>query len=308
MQTLKANGKLLISGEYAVIDGALALAIPTRFGQNLTVSYSEKETEFPILYWEAFLHNQEVWFTAEWELKSLKLLKTSHSKLAGKLNKILLAIEQLKPNFFNDQNQDIRCSTTLDFPKNWGLGSSSTLISLLAQWIQLDAFELNRLTFQTSGYDIACAEAKTPIFYQRKNEKPMVEDVQLSSKITENLFFVHLNQKQDTQKSVTQHYKNVSKDKDWLNLISTLTYNISRTESKEEFEILVIAHEEIIASKIGLPKVKDVYFPDYEGIVKSLGAWGGDFVMITAHGDFKNYFRSKGFTTILSFNELFGQI
>ena len=32
-QTFYSNGKLLITGEYVVLDGAKALALPTKFGQ-----------------------------------------------------------------------------------------------------------------------------------------------------------------------------------------------------------------------------------------------------------------------------------
>ncbi len=37
-QEFYSNGKLLLSGEYAVLDGALAWAIPTTFGQYLRIS------------------------------------------------------------------------------------------------------------------------------------------------------------------------------------------------------------------------------------------------------------------------------
>ena len=35
--TYYSNGKLLITGEYLVLDGAEALALPTKFGQNLII-------------------------------------------------------------------------------------------------------------------------------------------------------------------------------------------------------------------------------------------------------------------------------
>ena len=37
-QTFYGHGKLLLTGEYAVLDGAKALSIPTRFGQSLEVT------------------------------------------------------------------------------------------------------------------------------------------------------------------------------------------------------------------------------------------------------------------------------
>ena len=40
-KTFYSNGKLLITGEYLVLDGARSLAIPTKFGQFLIVEEIE---------------------------------------------------------------------------------------------------------------------------------------------------------------------------------------------------------------------------------------------------------------------------
>ena len=48
--------------------------------------------------------------------------------------------------------------------------------------------------------------------------------------------------------------------------------------------------------------VKEKYFSDYNGSIKSLGAWGGDFILATRNN--KNYFLEKGFNTVFSFSEL----
>ena len=40
-QTFYSNGKLLITGEYLVLDGAKAFALPTKFGQKLTIEETE---------------------------------------------------------------------------------------------------------------------------------------------------------------------------------------------------------------------------------------------------------------------------
>jgi hypothetical protein len=36
--------------------------------------------------------------------------------------------------------------------------------------------------------------------------------------------------------------------------------------------------------------IKDKCFKDCPSFVKSLGAWGGDFVLASKFGDYKNYF------------------
>ena len=46
-------------------------------------------------------------------------------------------------------------------------------------------------------------------------------------------------------------------------------------------EQIIREHESFVLEALGLNKVKDQLFPDYWGEVKSLGAGGGDFVMMT---------------------------
>ena len=57
-QKFYSHGKLLISGEYAVLDGALALAVPTRFGQHMSV----RENNSGILSWTSLDENGNAWF------------------------------------------------------------------------------------------------------------------------------------------------------------------------------------------------------------------------------------------------------
>jgi len=302
-QRFRASGKLLISGEYAVLDGAFAFAIPTKLGQTLEVIYSEK-TENPVLVWEAFLHDGSLWFSAEFELKPLSLLKSSDAKFASKLLEIFKAVQQLNPGFFQEQTQNIHCRTQLEFPQNWGLGSSSTLIYLLAKFTDVDEFELNNLTFKTSGYDIACAGVDYPILYQISDGERKMAPVKFYPDFMGKLYFVYLNQKQDTQLSVSKQYKSKPKSEKLVEEISSLTGKIVEVKTLEEFEYCINLHEELLSAHIEIPKVKDLYFPDYEGSVKSLGAWGGDYVLVTARDDFQTYFKSKGYDTIYSFEKL----
>ncbi len=63
-------------------------------------------------------------------------------------------------------------------------------------------------------------------------------------------------------------------------------------------------HEQIISSIIKQDTVKQRLFSDYFGEVKSLGAWGGDFILVTGNEDTTSYFQQKGFNTILSYKEM----
>ena len=66
-----SHGKLLLSGEYAVLDGAISLAIPTTYGQSLIV----EQTEEPSLNWKSFDKNKTVWFENEFATPHGKVLK-----------------------------------------------------------------------------------------------------------------------------------------------------------------------------------------------------------------------------------------
>ena len=302
-QKFRANGKLYIAGEYTVLDGGLSFAIPTELGQTLKVEYLEN-SETPKLIWEAFLEDNSLWFLAEFELNPLNLLKSSNAKFASKLWEIFKAIEKLNPDFFRNQTQNIHCRTQLEFPKDWGLGSSSTLTYLLAEFSNVDAFELNNLTFNTSGYDIACASSNSPILYQITENSRRIEPVKFNPDFKDELFFVYLNQKQDTQVSVSKIYKSKPKNDELVKEISILTQKIVNASNLSEFEKYINQHENLLSQHLEIPKVKDLYFSDYKGSVKSLGAWGGDFVLVTYRLGVENYFQSRGYHTILKLEEL----
>lgn len=299
----RANGKLLISGEYAVLDGALALAVPCRFGQRMNTEDGDRSLQ-PKLVWKSFLEDGSLWFTSKMDLITLRIIETDHSGLAEKLVRILENAKKLNPGFFDSCSRNLTVTTRLEFPKDWGLGSSSTLISLISRLVGTDPFELNRISFGSSGYDIACADSDRPLLYQLKEGRPYVEKTDFCPVFRDRLYFVYLNRKQDTQKNVSKNYSDFKPDPEWLNGISAISYNMLKTDSVTEFELLMNLHEEMISNTLGFEKAKDLYFSDYGGSIKSLGAWGGDFVMITSVPGFEEYFRSKGFETIIPFDRM----
>lgn len=299
----RANGKLLITGEYTVLDGGLSFAVPTKLGQILEIDYLD-DSENPTLIWEAFLVDDSLWFSVEFDLKTLEILNTSDHKLSQKLKELFQAIHKLNAEFFKNQTKNIYCKTQLEFPKEWGLGSSSTLIYLLAKFAQVDEFELSDLTFKTSGYDIACASQNSPILYQILENSRRIEPINFNPDFLDQLHFVYLNQKQDTQIGVSQQYKSKPKNQQLVDEISILTQKIVESSTLSDFESFINQHEDLLSKYMQVAKVKDLYFSDYSGSVKSLGAWGGDFVMVTERDNYKEYFKSKGYKTIFSYKEI----
>ena len=55
-------GKLLLTSEYVVLDGALAFAVPTKLGQEFL--FEEIEDEKSLIFWYAF-HQEKPWLNAE---------------------------------------------------------------------------------------------------------------------------------------------------------------------------------------------------------------------------------------------------
>lgn len=307
MTNYYSNGKLLLTGEYLVLDGAKSLAIPTKFGQDLIV---EKIKE-PQIIWGSFTTTGECWFEAVFDLPKLRLANCTFNSdkegsaefIAETLLEILQEAKRMNPEFLSSENGFI-VKTKLSFPRNWGLGSSSTLINSIANWAKVDAFQLLWNSFKGSGYDIACAQNNSPIFYEIQNKKPVVEQVNFNPSFKENIFFVYLNQKQDSKKGIAKFREsNINFDAE-IARISEISDAFLKVNSIIEFNKLIVEHEQIISSIIKLKPVKERLFSDYFGEMKSLGAWGGDFVMATGNEKTKAYFNNKGFDTILTYQEM----
>jgi len=296
-KTYYSHGKLLLTGEYLVLDGATALAIPTRKGQSLSV---QKDGGNGVM-WTSLDAHGKVWFEASFDLQ-FNISRTSDEGIALTLLDILLKAQQLNPAFLNEQKL-YQVITTLEFPSNWGLGSSSTLINNVAQWAAIDAFTLLEHSFGGSGYDIAAAQIDRPIFYTKMEPQPQIKAVTLSWDFKDQLFFVHLNKKQDSKLGIARYTgKQVSKNQ--RQQITDITHKLLLCYHLSDFERLMESHERIISEIIGLPMVKEELFSDYKGVVKSLGAWGGDFVLATGTALDQDYFKNKGYATIVSFSDM----
>jgi hypothetical protein len=71
-----------------------------------------------------------------------------------------------------------------------------------------------------------------------------------------------------------------------------------------DFEKLMMEHELIVSKTIQLKPIQQELFPDYFGQTKSLGAWGGDFILATGNEETPNYFNQKGFQTVIPYRDL----
>ena len=303
MKGLKANGKFLLTGEYLVLKGALALALPLKFGQSLeveTLDFDEKH-----LQWEAF-RPEGKWFSVTLNRDNLVNISTDDPDKALRLSQILQSVKQLNPKAF--EGNDLSFTTRLDFNPNWGLGSSSTLISNLARWANVNPYQLLKLTFGGSGYDIACATAEQPIYYQLVDGEPIVDTIDFKPLFADHLFFIYQGQKQSSSKEIKAFLAKanpVDLQKD-IEAVSEISRAVPKCESLDEFALLMQCHERIIARCIGQEPVQK-HFPDFEGVLKSLGAWGGDFILAAtewSETQVIEYFKGKGLEVILGYNDI----
>jgi len=300
-KTFYSNGKLLITGEYLVLDGARAFALPTKFGQNLIV---ENGTNKEII-WKSYNIDETIWFQDTISFTEIiENNKTNTETVKSTLTNILHEAYLLNPDFINN-SEGYNISTHLTFPKNWGLGTSSTLLNNVAQWIKIDAFTLLKNSFGGSGYDIACAQNDTAIIYSLENNLPIVEQISFKPDFRGNIYFVYLNKKQSSKTAINAYYNN--KNENLARNIADnnkLTDAILNAETAKEFALALQKHEIHLSNILEIQTIKEIAFPDFNGVVKSLGAWGGDFVMVISKEDPTVYFKSKGYETILSYDKM----
>ncbi|NJB36683.1 MULTISPECIES: GYDIA family GHMP kinase [Flavobacteriaceae] len=294
-----SNGKLLLTGEYAILDGATGLAVPTKFGQWLHVNVANNNQ----LQWTSLDHNDKPWFTAKYSLPELQITESNDEAKATTLQKILKAVRLQKSSFLNDLKTGYTVETKLSFPTDWGLGSSSTLINNIAQWANIDAFNLLGQTLGGSGYDLACAQHMTPILYHLDLGNPQVFPTAFKPEFADRLYFIHLNQKQNSREAIATYRSKVFNKQALLEQINHITQQMLEASSLELFESLLIEHEMALSEILEIAPLKRK-FPDYFGALKSLGAWGGDFILATGNEKTPDYFKAKGFTTVLSYEEM----
>ena len=299
MSPIFSPGKLLLTSEYVVLDGALALAVPTKWGQEFF--FDEIEDEQSIIYWTAYHQNKE-WLHLKIEYQNWVILESNNTDSAQFILKILKNIQQVSSIKFNDK-RSYHLKTNLQFPANFGLGSSSTLMNNLAEWAEIDAFTLNENNLGGSGYDIAVAQKNSPILYKNSKFSRELEVVSYNPIFKEELIFVHLNKKQNSREGI-KLYQSREKSFHLIEEFSELTQKIFRSKELSEFSYLMALHEEKLSEFLGLPKVKEKFFADCPVFVKSLGAWGGDFVLSSKFSGFEEYFQEIGFSTIFNYDDL----
>tara|TARA_B100001778_G_scaffold138112_1_gene113542 strand:- start:1544 stop:2452 length:909 start_codon:yes stop_codon:yes gene_type:complete len=295
----QSNGKILLSSEYLVLDGAKSIALPSKKTQELHVTKKTMDS----IVWKSYDHNNNLWFEEIFKLKKNKLTYDGEKNIISeKLLKLFNHIHKFKDVSNSLGNQFI---TKLNFDRNWGLGTSSTFVNNLAKWAEINAYELLYSSFKGSGYDIACCDKNCPITYSNLNNSVSINEIKLNSLFRENVFLIYLGRKQNTQNSIKSYYnKSFNKTKS-IQEINKVTDQIIDCQDLYELESLIELHESIISNILSTDPIQKSEFKDYkDGKIKSLGSWGGDFILATTRNNNLSYFKNKGFNTIFPLSDL----
>jgi len=284
MISFRANGKLLITSEYAVLRGAKSIAIPTKLGQTFNYVQGNKS-----LFWTAYKNDGSVWiqgFVGKSEnLRQVKKLITEAMKIAHR----------------NDFPRG-EVFTKLEFTQEWGWGSSSSLTSLIAQWFSIDALELHFKTSNGSGYDVACAMAKQPIFYRRLKNNIEITPIKLNQWPTENMYFQYLGKKKESSEAVKEYNKKPIQN---IEAFTSLTEDMFKASKIKTLINLVNKHELLMSEHLGQESPLQSIFKDSTIGMKSLGAWGGDFaLLIIPNKQQVDYLKLNNPRTFFSWNEV----
>lgn len=284
------------------MDGAKALPLPTQYGQSMSVKKSRSSD----LIWESLDKDGNTWFSSTISLYDFSAVKTTDDAVSAYLQKLLKNAVRLNSEFLSKWN-GFKVETQLEFDRDWGLGSSSTLTHLVAEWAEVHPLMLHWKISNGSGYDVACSMSGAPIVFFTNDEETSYTPVDFKPNFASKLYFIHLGQKQNSNQAIKDYLKQAKGRKKLAEGISELTEAMAQVTSFHSFEQILKDHNELIQKSTGYTPAKDLHFNNYWGVVKNLGAWGGDFVLATSEADSaktKKYFADKGFPTVLSYDEM----
>ncbi len=303
-RTFYAPGKLMLSGEYFVLKGSKALSLPTLWGQTMVVSPSNNQ----YFTWKTFVQDQ-LWFWATFDRTSLNVIQSSDIEKAAYLYKILNSTVELNPSFASQLTNN-KVVSYINYPIEWGIGSSSGLITNIARWAGCNPFQLFFSTSNGSGYDVATAWHAKPVSYllsEPANPLVTIETLNFGF-MPKHVVFVYMNQKISSEKSINKIQNIFNPSEKDIDTISVLTDQIIECNSLINFMNLLKLHNQLVATVMN-EDVVGFYriFDDFDGVIKPLGAWGGDFIMAVSQqntNEMTSYFNKKGFSVVLNFNEM----
>ena len=287
----------MLTGEYMVLRGAETLALPLRLGQKLLIVPYDGEA----IFWESF-EPAGKWFETALHNQSLAVLAGTDESKSNRLREILQHIRKQNPGFLADGGYWVR--TDLDFNPQFGMGSSSTLLAALCEAAGVNPYPVLRETFGGSGYDLACALASGPLVFSMQNGSPFVRPVALSSQVTPHILFIYSGNKMVSSGEVRK-FSAIPVEQTLVQRFTEITREAVQCQNYADFAALMREHEDRLGLLLERPVLQQ-RFPEFEGTLKSMGAWGGDFFMAICKNTDEaiSYFENKGFPTVFRYDEI----
>ncbi len=262
-----------------------------------------KSTGSEIL-WKAYDWKGNLWFEADFDIVDFHVKRTTDARVAKRLARVLKAAVRDNSDFLSRWAR-YRVTTHLEYPIEWGLGSSASLINLVAQWAEACPFAIYFEVEDGSAYDIAASGSDSPILYQIDGDALHYEEVSFRPSFVDHLFFIYTGRSQSSsQARSTFRRKNIhSVD---VQTATQLTEAFLSARDLSTFEKLIKEHEHLIAKILQTNPIKEQAFADYPGAVKSLGAWGGDMLLATGPDwqTVKRYFADRGMPMVVPYSIL----
>ncbi|MFN4914563.1 MAG: hypothetical protein ACK5FT_04525 [Sphingomonadales bacterium] len=282
MKSFFSHGKVLLAGEYAVMCGVEALALPVRAGQWQHV-WEMPAKGVSKLVWQSKDADGGVWFECRVDTDIMHVSETTSETYSDTLLRLLFCIKEQKPELFLHKN--IRIETECEFNRSFGLGSSSTLVCNLAKWSGVNAHLLQERAFGGSGYDVAVGNLGRPLVYWLENNEPNWSSWQLPPDFTHDWYLAFPGEKQNSRDSlagVKAQLDKISSDVALLQQMNACIQAIKSPRSLPMLEAMLEMWQALLSQRLDLPRPYETLglSPVKGGLCKFLGAWGGDVLLI----------------------------
>lgn len=272
----------MLAGEYAVMCGVEALALPVRAGQWQHV-WEMPAKGVSKLVWQSKDADGSVWFECRVDTDIMHVSETTSETYSDTLLRLLFCIKEQKPELFLHKN--IRIETECEFNRSFGLGSSSTLVCNLAKWSGVNAHLLQERAFGGSGYDVAVGNLGRPLVYWLENNESNWSSWQLHPDFTDDWYLAFPGEKQNSRDSlagVKAQLDKMSNDVALLQQMNACIQAIKSPRSLPMLEAMLEMWQALLSQRLDLPRPYETLglSPVKGGLCKYLGAWGGDVLLI----------------------------
>ena len=176
------------------------------------------------------------------------------------------------------------------------------LLTVFGKATLTDRYLMPGESFQDMFARVACAYADGPVLYRLSGQTPEIIPVvaPLFEAFSAQLYFIYSGKKQNSREGIAR-YRALKTGGFHPEAIEKLTLGFLNAKTLTELETVIREHEMLVGEALQLSPVKAQFFQDYWGEVKSLGAWGGDFVLATSErpeSETRTYFQQKGFNVV----------